>query len=250
MNGLIYFDQISLLSSLQLSLVSVGMGTLLGGVWLVSFHAGSGRVDVGTWQEGDDDLEEEEEVHVAVEEPTDYPSPLYSPLGLEAGQSDFEIPRASPLSPHSITFPLSPDATEQDDERLARSLTRSPSTSRAKLLGRRRRRFSILQHSESTMPGGGFSIGLSPASPGFAIVPKGRAKHLRAVVDRAAMRRTVSESDADHSGRNSAQASTSDGQTFPPPPATAEGNGDNRGQRIKALARWKWLRRIITDRDS
>ena len=54
-NGLAYFDQFALLSTLKLAMVSLGMVTLLGGVWVVSFHAGSGRVDVGTWQEGDDD---------------------------------------------------------------------------------------------------------------------------------------------------------------------------------------------------
>jgi hypothetical protein len=49
-NGLVYFDQVSLLPTSHLLLVTVGMFTLLGGVWAVSLQA----VNVGTWSEGDD----------------------------------------------------------------------------------------------------------------------------------------------------------------------------------------------------
>ncbi|KAG8829406.1 hypothetical protein FRC17_006648 [Serendipita sp. 399] len=52
-NGLVYFDQLALLSVLKLSMVLVGMTILLLGVWAVSIQPGSDtRVEVGTWQEG------------------------------------------------------------------------------------------------------------------------------------------------------------------------------------------------------
>ncbi|EJD03961.1 uncharacterized protein FOMMEDRAFT_19273 [Fomitiporia mediterranea MF3/22] len=242
-NGLVYFDQVALLSVLQLSLVSVGMVVLLGGVWLVSFHAGSGRVDLGTWQEGDDDIEEEEESEITVQAPSDYASPVFSPVWLDSALSDSGTFHRTPLSPHTIAFPTSPESSEQEHEQLAQSLTLSPSTSRARHQQQRRRhRFSILQPSEATMPGGSFSIGLSPASPGFAIVPKRRiGTRLRSIVRRAAMRRTVSESDADPSRSTGVQRDTVAGVVA----------GSNEvGQRIRANARWKWLRSVFNDGDS
>lgn len=262
-NGLVYFDQFSLLSPLQLSFVSLGMVILLAGVWVVSFQAGSGRVDVGTWQEGDDDIEEEEEEEdeLPVRSPEGYRSPLLGPLGLQSTLSDSEAHRAAPFSPHTITFPTSPDLTEQDREQLensmTQSLTLSPTTSRVRTSPqhqrRRPHRFSILQPSEVTMPGGSISIGLSPASPGFAIVPKRRiGSRIKHAVQRAAMRRTVSDSDADPDRVAFTQGSAAQ-QGLPQPGSSEEsdtGEYMNRGQRVKARARWKWLRSVFSDRNS
>ncbi|KAJ2927124.1 hypothetical protein H1R20_g9967, partial [Candolleomyces eurysporus] len=50
-NGLVYYNQISLIKPLHLGLVVVGIVVLLGGVWVVSIQAGGGGVDVGTWSE-------------------------------------------------------------------------------------------------------------------------------------------------------------------------------------------------------
>jgi hypothetical protein len=49
-NGLVYFDQISLLPASHLLLVTVGIFILLGGVWAVSLQA----VIVDSWAGGDD----------------------------------------------------------------------------------------------------------------------------------------------------------------------------------------------------
>ncbi|KAH8120320.1 hypothetical protein DFH11DRAFT_1559539 [Phellopilus nigrolimitatus] len=245
-NGLVYFDQFSFLSTLQLSLVSLGMVVLLGGVWVVSFHAGSGRVDLGTWQEGDADLEEEGARETISE---DHTPPTFSPRRLESALSDSEVffpPTFSPSSQHSITFPTVSDATEQDRERLTQTRALSP-TSLAGRSHRHRHRFSFLQPSESNsatlnVPGGGFSIGLSPISPGFAIVPKRRPSALRQVVRRAAMRRTVSESDV---FANSEQ--TDERETRELPSTNPEESRQRKKTKVKA--RWKWLRSVFTDRD-
>ena len=46
-NGLIYFDQFSMLSTTHLLLVMLGMVILLAGVWIVSFPpGGSHRIDL------------------------------------------------------------------------------------------------------------------------------------------------------------------------------------------------------------
>jgi hypothetical protein len=50
-NGLVYFNQLSEIKPLHLSLVVLGIVVLLGGVWVVSIQAGGGGVDVGPWAE-------------------------------------------------------------------------------------------------------------------------------------------------------------------------------------------------------
>ncbi|THH11091.1 hypothetical protein EW145_g868 [Phellinidium pouzarii] len=252
-NGLVYYDQFALLSVLQLWLVSLGMVVLLGGVWLVSFHAGSGRVDVGTWQEGDDNIEEEE-VQEGDFIPEGYSSPTFSPRCLESALSDSEIPHTTMLSQplHSITFPGSNNNTERDNEHLAQ--TRALST--GSLTGRSKRRqyhFSFL-HSESSssalnVPGGGFSIGLSPISPGFAIVPKRRISGLHKVVQRVAMRRTLSESDMDANTEIEGESRHHNNIPDVVPGVVPVPDAHQRKQ-VKAKARWRWLRSVYTERDA
>ena len=50
-NGLVYFNQFSLIPPLHLGLVVLGIIVLLGGVWVVSIQSGGGGIDVGTWSE-------------------------------------------------------------------------------------------------------------------------------------------------------------------------------------------------------
>ena len=66
-NGLVYFNQITLISTVHLFLVGVGIIVLLGGVWVVSVQSGEGGIDVGTWAENDREARsdgEREENHV------------------------------------------------------------------------------------------------------------------------------------------------------------------------------------------
>ena len=233
------------------------MVVLLGGVWVVSIHAGSGRVDVGTWQEGDDDIDDEWEEVVAVPESRETgPSAILAPR-LEATLSDSAAYRGRlPTSPNTVHQTTFPSPGSEEPEFMTQSFTLPPTshaTARSKL--RRKNRYSILQPSEATLPGGGLSIGLSPVSPGFAIVPKRRISGMRKVVQRAIMRRTVSESDI------VAGASQS-----PPPVARAATHAENvdsaeagdageeqrqkKAKHIRAMARWQWLRGVFGDRDT
>ncbi|TDL28430.1 hypothetical protein BD410DRAFT_811560 [Rickenella mellea] len=231
-NGLVYFDQFGLLTTLHLALVSLGIVILLGGVWLVTFQAGGGGVDVGTWQEEDEvDSESFTDLTVSEQRPT-HSRIITSPAQLETPE------------PVSTPFPTTStgDTSALDDETDATPPT-SPLSQRMR---RRRSRFtSFLQPTDShaavggsstlNLPGGGFSIGLSPVSPGFALLPQRRVSGLRSVVRRAAMRRTVSESDINGVSEEAGEASLS---------AERE-----RLRKAKAKARWKWLGQVFGLKD-
>ncbi|KAG7450521.1 uncharacterized protein BT62DRAFT_927801, partial [Guyanagaster necrorhizus] len=62
LNGLVYFNQFSLIPPLHLCLVVLGIVVLLGGVWIVSIQSGDGEVE--PW-DSDNDLSDEEMVEEA-----------------------------------------------------------------------------------------------------------------------------------------------------------------------------------------
>lgn len=241
MNGLVYYDQVAMLTTLKLCLVGLGMIVLLGGVWVVSFHAGGGRVDVGTWQEGDDDVcEEEEEAQTQAGIAQDLESEIHAHGTSEPALSEsHERPALNPrlsINLHGVRLPSASNAEEAMSSATLHSS--SPTHSRHP----RRHRFSLIHSPDSpsalNVPTGGLSIGLSPVSPGFAIVPKRRKSGLKGIVGRAAMRRTVSESDALIDDLNTSATEYQN-------PLLSE-----EGIRRKAKARWKWLRGVFTNRDS
>lgn len=237
-----------MLSALKLCLVGLGMVVLLGGVWVVSFHAGGGRVDVGTWQEGDDDVcEEEEEAQTQALNGQDLESEIHvhEPPPESALSDSYERPALNPrlsINLHGVKFPSAGNAEEATSHSNATLHSSSPTHSRHP----RRHRFSLIHSPDSpnalNVPTGGLSIGLSPISPGFAIVPKHRTSGLKGVVRRAVMRRTVSESDARVGGNTPATE-----HRDPLSPVDSEQEQD--GSRRKAKARWKWLKGVFTSRD-
>ncbi|KAH6917387.1 hypothetical protein BKA70DRAFT_1138900 [Coprinopsis sp. MPI-PUGE-AT-0042] len=71
-NGLVYFDQISLIKPLYLCLVSLGIVILLCGVWVVSIQSGGGVVDSAPWTaEAEEVLCDEPPSQVRLEEEDD-----------------------------------------------------------------------------------------------------------------------------------------------------------------------------------
>ncbi|KAH9023749.1 hypothetical protein EDB84DRAFT_1508227 [Lactarius hengduanensis] len=133
-NGLVYFDQVSLLPTANIFLVTVGILILLGGVWAVSLQA----VDVGTWSGEDDDVD------VAL---------------LEGGAAEGEC---IPAITESDVSPTSSESPERDRVRshTDSALGVAPPVSSPPV----------------PVPTPGFSIGLSPVSPGFALVPRERRR--------------------------------------------------------------------------
>lgn len=62
-NGLVYFDQFSVLSIKQIILLLVGIVILLAGVWIVSFPPTGGySINIGAWTAAEDEDEEDESV--------------------------------------------------------------------------------------------------------------------------------------------------------------------------------------------
>lgn len=211
-NGLIYYDQISLLPTSHLLLVTVGILILLGGVWAVSLQA----VNVDTWSGGDEDV----------------------PL-IEDGAAD----EGSLLECDPSPAPPVPQAPEREHARSHSESAASP-TSHSPLSPRRR----VAHHlGQSTIGGSNpissppssvhapvFSIGLSPASPGFVLVPRERrrsgADRWAEVIRRVRTRRVVSDTNVLAGGEVE---------------RGIEEAGVGGNERVDSHRRWAWLRSLI-----
>ncbi|RDX55843.1 hypothetical protein OH76DRAFT_1396195 [Lentinus brumalis] len=342
-NGLVYFDQFSMLSTTHLLLVLLGIAILLGGVWVISFPPEGGRgVDIGTWTEeeptemvatGESDIEaQDDEVY------EDEPLPMEESVGpgstrgrsqtqtglglgiITEPPAPISAPQLSPRQPNPprprLRNPLSRiHGREQTDTALLTSPSRrslssytgstgaehtlSPDGRSGAPLARRRRRTTLEpgstfspppHHSNSLSPSAsaisGFSIGLSPISPGFSIVPRERrrrptqgtahlagssysagtgdshgsehASAVHSVLPHAwTIRRVVSEGDGDAGERRRRDGAAARGGL---PYGTdveraAEGGapaGDDlaasQNQNRPAKGRWKWLRGVVLGR--
>ena len=121
MNGLVYFDQFSLIPPVHLGLVILGIFVLLGGVWVVSIQSGGGGIDVGTWNEGDDfscqdsillpDSEDQADAAMSMAKPTSNHQPV-EPLTIERGTlSESNIPNKA-MSSQSADLELNDPAQD------------------------------------------------------------------------------------------------------------------------------------------
>lgn len=251
-NGLVYYDQFSLLSRKHLILVLTGIAILLAGVWIVSMPAqgGGGGVEIGTWREGDESLGADGEIRLETDVQAELGGQTHPPritLSSVPGLSDWA---------HLAEQPSPIDGGDEDLERHPRvssdSATHTVGTSR-----RRPPRLSPLEspHRSSLPPAhlrspplgtaslsGGFSIGLSPVSPGFAVLPRGRRRpsgvgvadlvqQVRTVEEG---RRRVSEGDAVHSP-----------VTSTPMELRLPRSGGGNTVQETARWRWKWLGRMF-----
>jgi hypothetical protein len=123
MNGLVYFDQFSLIPPVHFGLVILGIFVLLGGVWVVSIQSGGGGIDVGTWNEGEDfscqesillpdseDLGDNQEV--AAMSMAKQPTSNHRPQAMQRGTvSESNIPNMA-LSPQSAGLELDDPAQD------------------------------------------------------------------------------------------------------------------------------------------
>nr|VWO96734.1 Uncharacterized protein [Ganoderma boninense] len=229
-NGLVYFDQFSMLSTTHLLLVLLGIAVLLAGVYVISFPPEGDRgIDIGAWTEGEpptellstteSDIEANDEVfedeplpmedeirsqsphartqtqaglglHVITEPPTPIPAPQVSPTPPSpTGSSSPSHPRRHGREQTDSALLASPPRRSRSSADELHHIITSDSHSGA-TTGRRRRR-TIVEGNSSLNPGtligqhplspsgsglGGFSIGLSPLSPGFSIVPRERRR--------------------------------------------------------------------------
>ncbi|KAG9094402.1 hypothetical protein FRC06_010837 [Ceratobasidium sp. 370] len=235
-NGLVYFDQISELTVLQLSLVILGIFTLLGGVWAVSIQQGGG-VKEGAWVEEDSDQEDAERTVAFRDtfsgsehslEPMLDPSRsiVISPNAAteSSNQDPFQDPStpiqypSGPLGEPAPT-PALPSRRRNIHIRTGSLDNSSPAPISPQRRSQTRPRYGTLLGSEA--PAGvlvapGFSIGLSPVSPGFALIPRAR---------RRLGLRSISEGSAASSGPDDTHVRT--------------GGNENGGP---GRRKWRWVR--------
>ncbi|TFK57080.1 hypothetical protein OE88DRAFT_1715847 [Heliocybe sulcata] len=236
-NGLMYYDQFSLLSTLKLCLVSLGIVILLAGVWVVSVYAGAGGVDVGPWHEDEEEDEDLQDIDITTEPYTDEPRSLL-------GEPTAQEPEAE-ADPRAQTLELHPEhlRSQTDTRVLSPSMFMSP---------RRSRRMTHSPASPDTMhphpispplPMPSFSIGLSPVSPGFTVVPRERRRRISGMgsisgesIRAFPMRRAVSDGDEDASPLPGAEESRPAHRDVD----VSEVEGRGQGRR-----RWGWMRSIF-----
>ncbi|KAJ3750414.1 hypothetical protein DFH05DRAFT_1467153 [Lentinula detonsa] len=212
-NGLVYFNQFSLISPLHLGLVALGIVILLVGVWVVSIQAGGdGTLDVPWVQESA--FEEEDSEAVNGNEHALNEGEVESGLSTSRDRYEGRSPSIEwgtqsepmtntvqslpnlgrPTSPSSQPS-LSPETSRLSPPNVRSSVhrtrpttvidtrhIRTPSNSQYNTLIHN----SNNQHSRpplsptlptvSTLAGTGFQIGLSPFSPGFSVVPLERKR--------------------------------------------------------------------------
>ncbi|KAH9065742.1 hypothetical protein EDB87DRAFT_1679456 [Lactarius vividus] len=223
-NGLVYFDQVSLLPIANLLLVTAGILILLGGVWAVSLQA----VNVGTWSGEDDDVD------VAL---------------LESNATEGEC---IPAITESDVSPTAPESPERDRVRSHTDVSESAmSPPQSPSIPRRRSHHHAGQSALGVatpvssppvpVPTPGFSIGLSPVSPGFALVPRERRRCTSGqsgrdswddVMRRVRIRQVASDGDA--------VVGDDAEQGYEVQRDTGRGRIINR-----ARARWRWVQGLV-----
>ena len=245
-NGLVYYDQFSLIPWKHLALAGLGIVILLGGVWVVSFNSGGGGVNVGTWRDEDSD-ESEGDGSEACEgaSPGTRGRPERDTIILErSAVSDSDAANYFTHVVHPRTVSPGPARHAQDYMSLSQGTSDRPNLSIRTGAQRRRQANearSPVQHHSALQPqlpialGSGFSIGISPASPGFVVVPRERRRRVSGMSMESQMRRSQSEGDAfpvPDSVEEVAERTVSEdaGSTPPPPPQRS---------------RLRWLRRVF-----
>ncbi|PCH33650.1 hypothetical protein WOLCODRAFT_135239 [Wolfiporia cocos MD-104 SS10] len=296
LNGLVYFDQFSLLSATQLALVLVGIAILLAGVWIVSFPPTGGySIDVGAWMKDADDIDgsalsdselglyDDEDEEDEEDVPDDEPLPMYARLrtsptpraeriSMGSVSSDMAAPPPHPhtRSPTLVVSPPPPvpppvasppadvatfparrprprtqitlPASSAPSMRRARSSYASTGQGESPTLARRRRTTLGALALSPPPPTPGFSIGLSPVSPGFALVPTERRR--REGEERGEeRRRSVRRGSSVGYGARDTDAEEGAAAVSP-----REEERQERARR--ARGRWAWVRSVITGRPS
>ena len=246
-NGLVYYDQFALIPWKHLALVGLGIVILLGGVWVVSFNSGGGGVNVGTWRDEDSDESEGDDSEACEGvSPDTRGRPERDTIVLERSAiSDSDTANYFTHDVHPRT--ISPTRRVQDYMSLSQGAGDRPNLSIRTGVQRRRQANearSPVQHHGTLPPqlpvalGGGFSIGISPASPGFVVVPRERRRRVSGMSMESQLRRSYSEGDVlPVSGPvdEVVERSVPEGAgSQPPPPSSAP-------QR----SRWRWLRRVF-----
>jgi hypothetical protein len=292
-NGLVYFDQLGHISGWHLILVIAGMIILLAGVWAVSAQANVDESDTAT----ESDVEEHAVSNSGsatpeTNPPPHYPSyastavgpqgsslsgPIAPPMDRRVRSEGAVFPQSS-LSLHTLcaSSQLSPPFSEAAYQTEISPLPPGTSGSRSS-----RQHPTIIDPSASTrtmasslhqqqpssvLSPTGLTIGLSPVSPGFGLLPLPRRTSRRisgvelgfATVVNESMslvrtaggrRRTASEGQGRRSGEARDRGVLSGPRAEPSQQDIEEGNGAA-GETRRTGRRWMWLRDIFLGRNA
>ena len=248
-NGLVYYDQFSLIPWEHLALVGLGIVILLGGVWVVSFNSGGGGVNVGTWRDEDSDESEGDDSEGCEGVlPDTRGRPERDTIILERSAiSESDAANYFTHDVHPRTPSPGPTRRVQDYMSLSQGAGDRPNLNIRTGVQRRRQANetrSPVQHHSSLPPqlpvalGSGFSIGISPASPGFVVVPRERRRRVSGMSMESQLRRSQSEGDAfpvSGSVDEAAECSVPEGAGTHPPPLPS----------APERSRWRWVRRVF-----
>ena len=203
-NGLVYFDQFSLIPWNHLALVGLGIVILLGGVWIVSFNSGGGGVNVGTWRDENSDEPEGDgsETCEEVSPATRGRSARDTGLFERSAISESDVSHYFTHDPHPRTLPPGQTSHTQDYMSLSQDHDERPNL-RIRTGIQRRRQANELRspvqahhhHNVLSPQLPAFSIGISPASPGFVVVPRERRRRVSGLSIESQTRRSQSEGD-------------------------------------------------------
>ena len=245
-NGLVYFDQFSLIPWNHLALVGLGIVILLGGVWIVSFNSGGGGVNVGTWRDEDGDETEGNDSETCEEvSPATHDRSARDTILLERSAiSESDLSHYLARDPLPRTMSSGPTSHTQDYTSLSQDIDERPNL-RIRTGVQRRRQTNELRspvqahHSVLSPQLPAFSIGISPASPGFVVVPRERRRRVSGLSIESQTRRSRSEGDifpVPGSVDEVVERASAEGANLQPSPAP---------QRL----RWRWLRRVLRGGD-
>ncbi|KAG1899243.1 uncharacterized protein F5891DRAFT_1173836 [Suillus fuscotomentosus] len=287
-NGLVYFDQLGQLPGWHLILVIVGMFVLLAGVWAVSAQANVDECDTAT----ESDVEDQSELNSRSATPETNPSPHYpsyastavGPQGSSLSgsiappmdrrvRSEGAVFPQSPVSLHTLSASssqLSPPFTAHQTgispplPGTSRSSRQHPTIIDPSASMRTMSSSLHQQQSSSVLSPTGLTIGLSPVSPGFGLLPSTRTSRrisgglgfavvvneTMSLADTAGGRRwTVSEG----RGRHSEEAR--DGGVLSDPRSEllqqdVEEGDSTAGETRRTGRPWMWLRDIFLGRNA
>ena len=249
-SGLVYYDQFSLIPWNHLALVGLGIIILLGGVWVVSFNSGGGGVNVGTWRDedseesGSGDLEAREEVSSDTCSRSERDTVLFERSAVsESDAPNYFVhhshPRtSSPGSPRCAQeyTPLSQGASARPNINIRTGVQRRRQTNELRSPTQQyHQHYNALPPQLPGTLGGGFSIGISPASPGFVVVPRERRRKVSGMSVESQIRRSQSEGDAfpiPDSVDEAVERTLSEGAELDSSPSPAR-------------LRWRWLRDVF-----
>lgn len=248
-NGLVYFDQLSLIPWSHLALVGLGIVILLGGVWIVSFNSGGGGVNVGTWRDENSDEAEGDDSEICEGvSPVSRGRPARDTILLE--RSAISESDASHYFTHEpLPRTVSPGTTShvQDYMSLSQDVDGPPNLRiRTGVRGRRqtnelRSPVQVHYHHSVLSPQlPAFSIGISPASPGFVVVPRERRRKVSGLSIESQARRSQSEGDIFPVQSHVNEVTE---RTLPESPESLQRSPSPRG------SRWRWLRRVFRRED-